>query len=236
MQQYRAPVQQSAATPYGQPYAPPAPPRPELGPDTPILPPPPPDVCKDHQVSAYETDIDCGGVCRPCALEKSCREPNDCVSGLCRAGVCHERLYEPGTPVPEDYELHPAHGDRASTARIAGIGFFAIGYGAAYVAALSSPTTLSWLYVPLIGPWPVLGDVDEFAPKGYERTTKLVLVSDGALQIAGALMWIGGTLGRRQQLLRKAPPNPDEVQTADTLWILPTALHDGYAVQVGGLF
>lgn len=251
VQQYRPPVQPSPAhAPPGttsgypaatQPYAPPAAAtapntRAEGVPEAPVLPPPPANVCKDRQVSAYETDVDCGGVCGPCEIDESCRAPNDCVSGLCRAGVCHERLYEPGTPIPKGYRLEPAKRDRASTARVAGIGFFAAGYGAAYIAALSSPTSLSWLYVPLVGPWPLLDDAKEFAPEGSVRMTKLILVADGALQIAGALMWIGGSLGRRQQLLREPPPNPGESQTVDALWLSPTVVRGGYALNVGGLF
>jgi len=147
--------------------------------------------------------------------------------------VCKERLYEEGTPIPPGYHLEPSTNDRASTARLAGIGFFAISYSAAYVAALTTPTSLSWLYVPLIGPWPLLKDAEDFAPEGGVGMTKVLLVADGALQIAGALLWIGGTLGREQQLLRT--PVTEEPH-ASRVWVAPTVSRGGYSVNVGGLF
>jgi len=170
-------------------------------------------------------------VCGACDIGKGCNDAADCVSGLCQANVCKERLYEPDTPVPPGYHLEPSINDRASTARLAGIGFFAVGYSAAYVAALTKPTSLSWLYVPLIGPWPLLSKAEEFAPEGGVGMTKVLLVADGALQIAGALLWIGGRLGRLEQLLR-TPVTPEEAR----VWVVPTVSEHGYAVNVSGLF
>ena len=164
-------------------------------------------------------------------MEQSCKSPNDCMSGLCQANVCKERLYEPGTPVPPGYHLEPSTNDRASTARFAGIGFFAVSYGAAYLTALTTPTTMSWLFVPLVGPWPLIGKAEDFAPEGGVGMTKVLLVADGALQIAGALLWIGGTLGREEQLLR----TPTEEQ-ASRVWISPAVTKNGYSMHVGGLF
>lgn len=205
-------------------------PLPEVAPP---LPPPPPGVCKDRRPSAYETDIDCGGTCGPCQLEKSCKGPNDCVSGLCQANVCKERLYVEGTPIPPGYHLEPSTKDRASTARLAGMGFFGVSYGAAYVTALTTPTALSWMFVPLLGPWMLLDDAEEFAPQGGVGMTKVLLVTDGALQIAGALLWLGGSLGRGQQLLRTpitAAPQLSRV------WVAPSVHRDAYAMKVGGSF
>jgi hypothetical protein len=199
----------------------------------PPLPPPPPTVCKDRQPSAYETDLDCGGVCEPCNIEQSCHDPNDCVSGLCVAGICKERLYEPGTPIPPGYQLEPSRNDGASTARWAGIGFFGLSYGAAYLAALSAPTSLGWLYVPLVGPWALLGKAEDFAPEGGVGMTKVLLVSDGAIQVAGALLWLGGVIGRGQQLLRT--PTAEQAQLP-TVWVSPTVGQDRYSVNFGGLF
>ncbi len=199
-----------------------------------ILPPPPHGVCSDGRSSAYETDVDCGGVCEPCAIDEACRDARDCTSGLCREGLCRERLYASGEPVPPGYHLEPSNQDRASTARKAGIGFFALSYGAAYIAALSAPSSVAWLYVPLIGPWPLIHKAKDFAPENGVRMTKLLLVSDGALQIAGALMWLGGSLGRGQQLLRdpQAPPSA----TAKPIWVSASLSADGYQVDVRGLF
>src|SRR5690606_28653423 len=161
-QQY--PPQQTSLSP--EVGAMPAPTRAPRPPPAPVLPPPPAGVCRDGQLSAYETDIDCGRVCLPCDIEKRCTHADDCVSGLCKAGVCRERLLEEGEPIPKGYHVEPAERDRASTARLAGIGFFSLSYAGAYVGALSSPTTLSWLYVPLIGPWVLIDDAERFAPEG----------------------------------------------------------------------
>lgn len=188
-------------------------------------------------MSAYETDLDCGRVCGPCDIEETCAEADDCISGLCRAGVCHERLHEEGEAIPPGYELKTSQRDRASTARTAGIGFFAVSYGAAYVGALSLPTDLAWLYVPLIGPWTLLDNAKDFAPEHGVRMTKMLLVTDGVLQLAGALMWLGGTLGRGQQLLRIESENENEsAERAHEFWVSPTVGRGGYGLQVDGLF
>jgi hypothetical protein len=147
--------------------------------------------------------------------------------------VCTERLYEEGTPIPPGYHLEPSTSDRASTARLAGIGFFAVSYSAAYVAALTTPTSLSWMFVPLLGPWMLLDDAEDFAPEGGVGMTKVLLVTDGALQIAGALLWLGGSIGREQQLLRT--PITEEPQ-ASRVWVAPTVGRNGYAMNVGGSF
>ncbi len=212
----------------------PAPTRAPRPPPAPVLPPPPAGVCRDGQLSAYETDIDCGRVCLPCDIEKRCTHADDCVSGLCKAGVCRERLLEEGEPIPKGYHVEPAERDRASTARLAGIGFFSLSYAGAYVGALSSPTTLSWLYVPLIGPWVLIDDAERFAPEGRVGMTKVLLAADGALQVAGALMWLGGTLGRGQQLLR----DPPQVQARDRprVWLTPGVEPHGYGLRVHALF
>ncbi|MBN2717207.1 MAG: trypsin-like peptidase domain-containing protein [Deltaproteobacteria bacterium] len=39
-----------------------------------------------------ETDVDCGGVCAPCAMNKNCTVDADCVSGICDSGVCDGNL------------------------------------------------------------------------------------------------------------------------------------------------
>src|SRR5690606_34086360 len=50
----------------------------------PVLPPPDANVCQDRRGSAYETGVDCGGICRPCQIDQRCAKAQDCVSGLCQ--------------------------------------------------------------------------------------------------------------------------------------------------------
>jgi len=95
-----------------------------------------------------------------------------------------------------------------------GVGTFAVAYGASYVAALSSPSILSWLYVPVIGPWPVLDDVRQFTTDEAERPVKALLVADGVMQIAGLSLWLGSALLREQQLVR-IPPEAAKASTTE---------------------
>jgi len=44
-------------------------------------------TCNDLQKNATETDLDCGGACDPCAVNKRCLVGADCVSLVC-ASVC----------------------------------------------------------------------------------------------------------------------------------------------------
>ena len=39
--------------------------------------------CTDTLLNGTETDVDCGGGCKPCPDGKLCLEPQDCASGLC---------------------------------------------------------------------------------------------------------------------------------------------------------
>jgi hypothetical protein len=43
--------------------------------------------CSDLQQNATETDIDCGGSCNPCAVDKRCSKAGDCVTQVC-LNVC----------------------------------------------------------------------------------------------------------------------------------------------------
>lgn len=58
----------------------------------PLLPPPPPPplqpLCTDQVRNGDETDVDCGGSCRPCELGDSCSLPADCEDGTCSDGTC----------------------------------------------------------------------------------------------------------------------------------------------------
>ncbi len=46
-------------------------------------------TCTDHLKDGKETDVDCGGSCSPCALDRGCATAADCQAGLaCIGGVC----------------------------------------------------------------------------------------------------------------------------------------------------
>jgi hypothetical protein len=49
---------------------------------------PPPGTCGDGKQGAKETDVDCGGICPPCAAGLGCQRLQDCESGSCVDGVC----------------------------------------------------------------------------------------------------------------------------------------------------
>lgn len=49
-------------------------------------------ACDDQVKDLDETDIDCGGSCQPCALEKTCVVAKDCQSGLCKGTICSAPL------------------------------------------------------------------------------------------------------------------------------------------------
>lgn len=44
--------------------------------------------CTDGNKNGSETDIDCGGSCRPCGDGKTCAAASDCAAGTCTGGVC----------------------------------------------------------------------------------------------------------------------------------------------------
>jgi hypothetical protein len=46
------------------------------------------ELCKNQAMDAGETDVDCGGMCEPCAPGKGCTKFSDCVSGTCDQGIC----------------------------------------------------------------------------------------------------------------------------------------------------
>ncbi len=45
-------------------------------------------TCADATRNGTETDVDCGGLCSPCANGKSCTAKSDCLSSVCTAAVC----------------------------------------------------------------------------------------------------------------------------------------------------
>jgi hypothetical protein len=46
--------------------------------------------CRDGVRSGDETDVDCGGSCGPCGVDRACAAPADCASGRCVNGLCCE--------------------------------------------------------------------------------------------------------------------------------------------------
>lgn len=44
--------------------------------------------CSDGQKSPDETDVDCGGPCPKCLVERACAIDGDCTTGNCDEGVC----------------------------------------------------------------------------------------------------------------------------------------------------
>lgn len=87
-----APTAHSASASVGvyveeYPPAPQPSPPPVIPPVLPVPPVPPPS-CEDGSTDQGETDIDCGGPCSPCALEKHCNVNSDCQSGYCQFGAC----------------------------------------------------------------------------------------------------------------------------------------------------
>jgi hypothetical protein len=151
--------------------------------------------CHDGLKNGPEADVDCGGDCPPCALEKACTSARDCVSGRCADGECVERVIPKGSAPPAGYETRTAFTDPGATARQTGIVFLSVGYAGAYASALSLPGRLSWMYAPIIGPWLTLGQVEETELKG-------LIIADGAFQAGGALLIIGGLVSGGSQVVR----------------------------------
>ncbi|MBO4349863.1 MAG: hypothetical protein J6A01_02830 [Proteobacteria bacterium] len=51
-------------------------------------------TCNDKLQNQDETDVDCGGSCKACALDQKCKEDTDCETNECTSGKCT------GTAVP----------------------------------------------------------------------------------------------------------------------------------------
>ncbi len=57
-------------------------------------------TCSDFVSNGYETDLDCGGGCSPCAFGKYCAVAADCTTGICQAGRCGaKRVFVTSTTV-----------------------------------------------------------------------------------------------------------------------------------------
>ncbi|MCS6902178.1 MAG: formylglycine-generating enzyme family protein, partial [Polyangiaceae bacterium] len=46
------------------------------------------DHCKDQEHNGDETDVDCGGSCKPCDHGLACKQEKDCFSGVCEGLIC----------------------------------------------------------------------------------------------------------------------------------------------------
>jgi len=169
-----------------------------------------PETCEDGIQNGPESDIDCGGDCPPCERKDRCNTASDCWSGLCAEGACRERRLEAGEPIPPGYDTQLARADAAASVRLVGSIFLGLGYGSAYIAALSYPGGVGELYVPLAGPWLTL-------KHGETPAAKALLAADGAIQGTGAILLIGGVVGAGTQLVRKEPREEARIQVAPTL-------------------
>jgi hypothetical protein len=155
--------------------------------------------CANGVQDGSESDVDCGGDCPPCAHGRSCESARDCASGRCAGAVCEERRYIDGDPVPAGYRVAYSDTDSSALARTIGLVSLGVGYGVAYVAALSLPGEYSSLYIPVIGPWLVVAD-DSKPKRG-------LIALDGALQTVGISLLVGGMLTGGYQLLRDEDPS-----------------------------
>ena len=52
--------------------------------------------CTDGIKSGAESDVDCGGSCKPCDDSKLCKVDADCVNGACVAGFCRSPACDDG--------------------------------------------------------------------------------------------------------------------------------------------
>jgi hypothetical protein len=179
-------------------------------------------TCFDGVRNGPESDVDCGGDCPACERGDGCTAPRDCYSGRCAEGACAERTYGKGEQVPAGYRVETSDADGAAISRTIGWTSLGIGYGAAYFAALSLPGNVSYLYVPVVGPW------IEIAQK--DQGLKGLLALDGFFQTVGATLVIYGIAASGRQLVR------DEGVLARMLVTPATMGRNGYGMCVLGSF
>lgn len=151
-------------------------------------------TCFDQAKDGLETDVDCGGDCAPCTISQACSDPRDCESGRCAEGKCEEQRLESTEPPPRGYHAEVSRTDGAATCRL--LGFISLGasYGASYAMALSLPGNVSWLYVPVLGPWIKVSD--------SQQSLRGVIAIDGFFQTVGAGLLIGGLVASGRQAVR----------------------------------
>lgn len=179
-------------------------------------------TCFDGVQNGPESAVDCGGDCPPCERGSACRVPRDCSSGRCAEYVCTEREYVKGTEVPPGYRVETSTADSAAITRTIGWVSLGLGYGGAYAAAMSRPGDVSWLYVPVLGPWIEVAD--------RKQELRGLLALDGLLQTVGGGLVVYGVLASGEQLVR------DEGATAH-VHVSPTMMgKNGYGVWLDGVF
>ena len=179
-------------------------------------------TCFDGVRNGPESDVDCGGDCPACERGDRCTAPRDCYSGRCAEGFCAERSLNKGEPVPAGYRVETSQADGAAVTRTIGWVSLGVGYGAAYVTALSLPGNVSWLYAPVIGPWIQVGRRGQSLPG--------LIAVDGLFQTVGASLVVYGIAAAGKQLVR------DEGVLA-RVRVVPTAMgRDGWGVTLVGAF
>ena len=181
-------------------------------------------TCFDRIRNGPESDIDCGGDCLLCTDGKACRIARDCLSGYCSEGVCEERPYESDEPVPPGYRVELSERDSAALARRIGFVSLGVSYGAAYVSALALPGRLSWMLLPVAGPWILVAD--ETQPK------RGLLALDGAVQGVGFCLLVGGIIAAGHHLVR----DQQMIETGRLVVVPTTVGRSGYGVGLGGVF
>jgi hypothetical protein len=179
--------------------------------------------CENGVQDGAESDVDCGGDCGPCAHGRACRGSRDCQSGRCAAYVCEERPYVDGDPVPPGYRVESSSTDSSATVRTIGIIALGAGYAGAYLAALALPGELTALYIPVVGPWVAIAD--------ESQEKKGLIALDGAFQVVGFSLLVGGILTGGSQLLREQPLDEMPVQVS-----AGRTRDGGYQVGVQGHF
>jgi hypothetical protein len=179
-------------------------------------------TCFDGVRDGPESDVDCGGDCPACERGDRCGSPHDCYSGRCAEGECAERSYANGETVPAGYRVERSDADGAAITRTIGWIALGVGYGSAYVAALSLPGNVSYLYAPVIGPWIEVGQKHQGLPG--------LIAVDGFFQTVGASLVVYGIAAAGKQLVR------DEGVFA-RITVAPAAMgRDGYGMCVTGAF
>jgi hypothetical protein len=178
--------------------------------------------CFDGVRDGPESDVDCGGDCPPCDRGLLCRIPRDCYSGRCAQSICEERIMDPLEPVPPGYHAETSVADGAATARTIGWISLGAGYVGAYASAIALPGEVSWMYLPVFGPWIEVADSNQ--------GLRGVIALDGFLQTVGAGLVLGGIAMGGRQLVR------DDSLMAHILVVPAPIGRDGLGFFAQGLF
>jgi hypothetical protein len=119
-----------------------------------------------------------------------------------------------------------------------GVFIFGLSYlPALVVGATSGLDSDRTLFVPIAGPWIDLGQRPGCSPAtrcNTENTNKVLLVTDGAFQAAGALTVAGGFLTTAHETT--SVRSVGAVPTVPTLRLSPAQLGSGYGMVAAGVF